>query len=170
VAFATKPWGKGVYLSKSRGASELAARINLRELYRRAIKLPLKWLGHAIEDWVPNQSPMGNSSIIDTKAFEWVERLEKNSGVIRQEMIALLSGQTHLPNIQELSPRQMNLSKANGWKTFFSSSWVIASKRATDVAQRRVNFSIPFLMWRLRSFRYLRLECTSSAIVVLTKV
>jgi len=103
----------------SRAASELAARIDLRELYRRAIKLPLKWLGHAIEDWVANQSPMGNSSIIDAKAFEWVERLEKNSGVIRQEMIALLSGQTHLPNIQELSPRQMNLSKADGWKTFF---------------------------------------------------
>ena len=103
----------------SRAVSELAARINLRELYRRAIKLPLKWVGHAIEDWVANQSPMGNSSIIDAKAFEWVERLEKNSGVIRQEMIALLSGQTHLPNIQELSQRQMNLSKADGWKTFF---------------------------------------------------
>jgi hypothetical protein len=74
----------------SRAASELAARIDLRELYRRTIKLPLKWLGHAIEDWVANQSPMGNSSIIDAKAFEWVERLEKNSGVIRQELIALL--------------------------------------------------------------------------------
>ena len=43
----------------------------LRELRRRVIKLPLKKLGHAIEDWVANQSPMGNSSIIDAKAFEW---------------------------------------------------------------------------------------------------
>ena len=69
----------------SRSAFGSAARINLRELLRRAIKLPMKKLGHAIEDWVANQSPMGNSSIIDAKAFEWVERLEKNSEVIRRE-------------------------------------------------------------------------------------
>jgi hypothetical protein len=72
----------------SSGAVEPAARSNLEELYRRAIKLPLKWIGHAIEDWVANQSPMGNSSIIDADAFEWVKRLEKNSGLIKQEVIA----------------------------------------------------------------------------------
>jgi len=63
----------------SRSAFESAARINWKEWRRRAIKLPLKKLGHAIEDWVANQSPMGNSSVIDTKAFEWVERLEKKA-------------------------------------------------------------------------------------------
>jgi hypothetical protein len=36
----------------SRLAFGSAARINLRELLRRAIKLPMKKLGHAIEDWV----------------------------------------------------------------------------------------------------------------------
>ena len=96
-----------------------AARINWKELYRRAIKLPLKRLGHAIEDWVANQSPMGNSPVIDAKTFDWVERLEKNSDVIRQELVALLDAQKHLPNIQELSPRQMNLSREDGWKSYF---------------------------------------------------
>jgi aspartyl/asparaginyl beta-hydroxylase (cupin superfamily) len=62
---------------------------------------------------------MGNSSIIDTKAFEWVERLEKNSEEIRQELVALLYGQKHLPNIQEISPRQWNLSRNDGWKSYF---------------------------------------------------
>jgi hypothetical protein len=62
----------------------------LRELRRRAIKLPMKRLGHSIEDWVANQSPMGNSSIIDAKAFEWVERLEENSEVIRQELTKIM--------------------------------------------------------------------------------
>jgi len=103
----------------SHSASGSGARINLRELRRRAIKLPLKKLGHAIEDWVANQSPMGNSSIIDTKAFEWVERLEKNSDLIKQELVALLYGQKHLPNIQEISPRQTNLSRNDGWKSYF---------------------------------------------------
>jgi hypothetical protein len=125
-------------------------RINLKELRRRAIKLPLKKLGHAIEDWVANQSPMGNSSIIDAKAFEWVERLEKNSEVVRQELVALLYRQKHLPNIQELM--------------------VIGSTRATGGAPRRVDYSIPFLVCRLRSFRYLRLECTSRPIAGVTKV
>ena len=103
----------------SRSAFGSAARINLKELRRRAIKLPLKKLGHAIEDWVANQSPMGNSSVIDAKAFEWVERLEKNSEVIRQELVTLLYEQKHLPNIQEISPRQTNLSRNDGWKSYF---------------------------------------------------
>ena len=60
----------------SESASEASARINL-ELRMRVIKLPLKKLGHAIEDWVASQSPMGNSSIIDSKMFDWMERLEK---------------------------------------------------------------------------------------------
>ena len=98
-----------------------APRINLKELYRRAIKLPMKKVGYAVEGWVADQSPFGNSSVIDAKAFEWVERLEKNSGAIRQEVIALLDAQTPLPNIHELSPRQMNLNKADGWKTYFFS-------------------------------------------------
>jgi beta-hydroxylase len=96
-----------------------AARINWKELYRRAIKLPSKRVGHAIEDWVASQSPMGNSPVIDAKTFDWVERLEKNSDVIRQELLALLDAQKHLPNIQELSPRQMNLSREDGWKSYF---------------------------------------------------
>jgi beta-hydroxylase len=103
----------------SRLAFGSAARINLRELRRRAIKLPLKKLGHAIDDWVANQSPLGDSSVIDTKAFEWVERQEKSSEVIRQELVALLYGHR-----------------------IFSSSLVIGSTRATTGAQRRVSCSI----------------------------
>jgi beta-hydroxylase len=103
----------------SRVDSRPAPRINLKELYRRAIKLPMKKLGYAIEGWVADQSPCGNSSIIDAKAFEWVERLEKNSGVIRQEVVALLNGPTHLLGIHELSPRQTNLGKDGGWKSYF---------------------------------------------------
>jgi beta-hydroxylase len=95
------------------------ARIDFKELRRRAIKLPLKRVGHAIEDWVASQSPMGNTPVIDSKTFDWVERLEKNSEVIRQELVALLYGQKHLPNIQELSPRQTNLSRQDGWKSYF---------------------------------------------------
>jgi hypothetical protein len=42
----------------SRLAFGSGARINWKELRRRAIKLPLKKLGHAIEDWVANQSEL----------------------------------------------------------------------------------------------------------------
>jgi ornithine lipid ester-linked acyl 2-hydroxylase len=103
----------------SRSALQSAVRIHSRELLRRAVKMPMKKLGHALEDWVANQSPMGNSSIIDAEAFEWVERLEKNSEVIRQEVFALLRGKKHLPNIQEFSQRQTNLSHEDGWKSYF---------------------------------------------------
>ena len=99
--------------------SNLAMAAHVGRAVKRAIKKPMKKLGHAVERWVANQSPMGNSAIIDVKAFEWVERLEKNSGVIRQELEALLCGRKHLPNMQELSPRQTNLSPDDGWKSYF---------------------------------------------------
>jgi hypothetical protein len=94
----------------------------------------------------------------------------KNSEVIRQELVALLYEQKHLPNIQEISPRQTNLSRNDGWKSYFSASLVIGSTRATGGAQRLVNFWIPFLVCHLRSFRYLGLECTSRPIVGVTRV
>jgi len=154
----------------SRSAFGSAARINLKELRRRAIKLPLKKLGHAIEDWVANQSPMGNTSIIDAKAFEWVERLEKSSEVIRQELVALLYGQKHLPNIQEISPRQTNLSRNDGWKSYF---FFVLGHRIDESYNRcpetgKLLDSIPGLS--LAFFRYLRLECTSRPIVGVTRV
>ena len=104
-------------MSISHSSRMAAARFNLKVALHRAIKMPLKRLGHAIEDFVADQSPMGNRSIIDNKHFEWVERLEKNSGAIKQELLALLGGQKDLLNIQDISPRQMNLSKTDGWKS-----------------------------------------------------
>ena len=54
----------------SQSAFGSAARINWKEFYKRAIKLPSKRVGHAIEDWVASQSPMGNSPVIDAKTFD----------------------------------------------------------------------------------------------------
>jgi beta-hydroxylase len=92
----------------------------LRRIHKRAVRLPLKRLGHAIENWVANQSPLGNVPVVDSKAFEWVGRLEENSQLIRRELVALLSSQEALPSIQDISPRQYDLSKgSNGWKSYF---------------------------------------------------
>jgi beta-hydroxylase len=111
-------WGF-IYMSVSRSASGSPARINLKGLFKRAIK-PIRKLGRALENWVANQSPMGNRSVIDTKSFEWVERLEKNSGVIRQELDALLHAKNRLPNIQDISPRQTYISQGgDGWRSYF---------------------------------------------------
>lgn len=106
-------------MSLSRSVPDTAARVKLREQVKRAIRMPMKKVGHAIERWVAEQSPVGTGAIIDSSAFEWVARLEQNSGAIKRELIALLDRQKQLPNIQEMSPRQTNLSKADGWKTYF---------------------------------------------------
>jgi ornithine lipid ester-linked acyl 2-hydroxylase len=108
-------------MSITSSTPEIAAqRPTLKAWIRHFSRLPFKKLGHAIDDYLAAQSPMGNSSIIHAKHFEWVERLEKNSDMIRQELIALLHGGKNLPNIQDLSSRQMKLSKGGeGWKSYF---------------------------------------------------
>jgi hypothetical protein len=108
--------------------------------------------------------------IIDAKAFDWVERLEKNSEVIRQVLVALLYEQKHLPNIQEISPRQTNLSRNDGWKSYF---FFVLGHRIDESYARcpetgKLLDSIPGLS--LAFFRYLRLEYTSRPIVGVTRV
>ena len=108
-------------MSISPSASDVVSRRpTLKEWVRHYVRTPFKKFGHAIEDYVANRSPMGDCSIVDARHFEWVERLEKNSGAIRKELLALLGAQLNLPNIQEISPRQMKLSKgSDGWKSYF---------------------------------------------------
>ncbi|HXD46861.1 MAG TPA: aspartyl/asparaginyl beta-hydroxylase domain-containing protein [Pseudolabrys sp.] len=106
-------------MSLSRSVPDTAPRVKVREQVKRAIRMPMKKVGHAIERWVAEQSPVGTASLIDSRAFEWVERLEQNSDAIKRELVSLLDRQKQLPNIQDMSPRQTNLSKADGWKTYF---------------------------------------------------
>ena len=64
-------------------------------------------------------SKVGDHAFFDVSAFPWVPGIEADWKKVRTELDALLPYAAHMPNFQDLSKEQKNLSQDDGWKTFF---------------------------------------------------
>jgi beta-hydroxylase len=56
---------------------------------------------------------------LDPSGFAWTQMLENNWGSIRTELDEVMRHRNALPNFQDISTDQKNLSQDDGWKTFF---------------------------------------------------
>lgn len=72
-----------------------------------------------LESMVPEYSLIGDSPFFTKEQFPWAEKLEANWQVIRQELDQVMPFAKDLPNFQDISPRQANISPDDLWKTFF---------------------------------------------------
>jgi beta-hydroxylase len=64
-------------------------------------------------------SKVGDHPFFDVKDFPWVASVEADWAKVRAELDALLPYSAHMPNFQDISKEQKNLSQDDGWKTFF---------------------------------------------------
>ena len=64
-------------------------------------------------------SLIGDHPFFSPQQFPWHESLTSNWGTIRAELDEVLKKREHLPNIQELSPDQAEITEGDNWKTFF---------------------------------------------------
>ena len=71
------------------------------------------------EKLMEKTSLVGNSTFFEPHQFSWIANLENNWQLIRQELDQLLVEPEKIPNFQDISPDQYNLTKDNKWKTFF---------------------------------------------------
>ncbi len=65
------------------------------------------------------QSTVGDATFFDTGRFPWVAPLEENWRVIRGELDAVLERREDLPNFQDISTDQLELTTDDNWKTYF---------------------------------------------------
>lgn len=72
-----------------------------------------------LEEMVPEYSLVGESVFFSKEQFPWAEEIEANWQTIRQELDQILPYADSLPNFQDISPRQQNISPDNLWKTYF---------------------------------------------------
>lgn len=82
----------------------------------------------AIERWFASKSLVGDPEVFDPSLFPWVAGLESQSAVIRRELEAVMARKESLPNLQDLSPTQMNITTDEGWKTYFFHAFGRSSK------------------------------------------
>jgi ornithine lipid ester-linked acyl 2-hydroxylase len=90
-----------------------------------------EWL-NKIESVVAKYSKVGDSVFFAKEQFPWVEDLEVNWQVIRQELDRVLQHAEALPNFQDISPRQGKIANDNLWKTYFFCAFGFWAKANCD--------------------------------------
>jgi len=72
-----------------------------------------------LEKIIARFSIVPDQPFFDPATFAWTGMLEQNWGVMRKELDSVMQYRNDLPNFQDISPDQKNLSKDDGWKTYF---------------------------------------------------
>jgi aspartyl/asparaginyl beta-hydroxylase (cupin superfamily) len=77
----------------------------------KAITVLIEWL-------ITTFSRDGYKTFFDNSDFSWVESVEAGTPAIRRELDVLLERREHIPNFQDLSDNQKELTEGEQWKTF----------------------------------------------------
>lgn len=64
-------------------------------------------------------SPHGEVAFFDTEEFPWTQTLESNWHLIREELDQILQFKAALPNFQDISEDQTDITTDDHWKTYF---------------------------------------------------
>jgi ornithine lipid ester-linked acyl 2-hydroxylase len=64
-------------------------------------------------------SPMGDRPVFDPRDFEWIERVEAASPLIRGELDHVLRDPSRIPEFRQVSKDQAHLAPEGMWKTYF---------------------------------------------------
>ncbi|MCC2110690.1 MAG: aspartyl/asparaginyl beta-hydroxylase domain-containing protein [Hyphomicrobiales bacterium] len=89
-----------------------------KSLRRMVVKTGGK-IVHSIDHLYGRYSLVGDAPFFDPDDFPWVKDVESHWSEIRRELDALLAYRDQLPNFQDLSPEQYELTQDDGWKTVF---------------------------------------------------
>jgi aspartyl/asparaginyl beta-hydroxylase (cupin superfamily) len=78
-----------------------------------------KWIIQHIERVLIRYSIVADVPIFNANQFSWTAPLEADWKKIRQELDTILKSQDKLPNFQDISKDQINITQDDRWKTFF---------------------------------------------------
>jgi ornithine lipid ester-linked acyl 2-hydroxylase len=72
-----------------------------------------------IESFIGRRSLVGDAAFFELDRFPWVEHIEENWEVIRDELRHVLEDRDALPNFQDISKDQIEITDDDRWKTYF---------------------------------------------------
>jgi ornithine lipid ester-linked acyl 2-hydroxylase len=72
-----------------------------------------------VERFIGRRSLVGDATFFEPERFPWVAQIEANWTVIRDELERVLEDQEGLPNFQDISTDQIEITDDDRWKTFF---------------------------------------------------
>jgi aspartyl/asparaginyl beta-hydroxylase (cupin superfamily) len=91
-------------------------------LRERAVNIATEAGGRALhltENWMLKRSLVPTSPFLSLDTFSWIPRVESQWQAVREELDRVLEQREALPNFQDISIDQAELTNDDGWKTFF---------------------------------------------------
>ena len=89
-----------------------------------------------IERFIGRRSLVGDATFFPLERFPSVEHLEQNWTVIREELERVLEDHAALPNFQEISKDQLEITDDDRWKTFFLYGFGFKAKLGIEMCPR----------------------------------
>ena len=89
-----------------------------KETRRKIIKKYGKKSIRRLADFLGKQSLVGDTPVLDSKHFPFLESFTDNWRTIRDEATVILKHREAIPAFQEVSPDQKKISKGTNWRTF----------------------------------------------------
>jgi aspartyl/asparaginyl beta-hydroxylase (cupin superfamily) len=89
-----------------------------------------------VERFIGRRSLVGDETFFPPERFPWVAHIEENWGVIREELERVLENHEALPNFQDISKDQIEITDDDRWKTFFLYGYGFEAKLGTEMCPK----------------------------------
>lgn len=89
-----------------------------------------------IERFIGKRSLVGDATFFDNDRFPWIAEIEANWQTIRKEMEAVLADHEALPNFQDISKDQIEITDDDKWKTYFLYGYGFEAKLGVETCPR----------------------------------
>jgi aspartyl/asparaginyl beta-hydroxylase (cupin superfamily) len=110
-----------------------------KSLWERTVELTIA-LGERIlapiERFIGRRSLVGDGAFLALERFPWVDHVERNWEVIREELEHVLEDREALPNFQDISKDQIEITDDDRWKTFFLYGYGFEAKLGVEMCPR----------------------------------
>jgi beta-hydroxylase len=89
-----------------------------------------------IERWIGRRSLVGDQTFLATEQFPWIAGLEAAVPTIVQELERVLEDREALPNFQDISKDQIEITDDDRWKTLFLYGYGFRSELVCEMCPR----------------------------------
>ena len=102
-----------------------------KSLWERTVELTIA-VGERIlapvERFIGTRSLVGDATFFPNERFGWIEHVETNWQTIHEELQGVLADREALPNFQDISKDQIEITDDDDWKTYFLYGYGFAAK------------------------------------------
>ncbi|MGN6372290.1 MAG: aspartyl/asparaginyl beta-hydroxylase domain-containing protein [Solirubrobacteraceae bacterium] len=89
-----------------------------------------------IERFIGGRSLVGDATFFDNHRFPWIAEIEANWLTIRSELEGVLADREALPNFQDISKDQIEITDDDDWKTYFLYGYGFEAKLGVETCPK----------------------------------